>query len=97
MNEADELPDLLPVYPCACFDPGQGWACMCGPSEKALRWFSGKPGADLMTESQRAWCREQIGRIEGHRSDECDGSDDATLARAVLFAWRDYALDKGFL
>jgi hypothetical protein len=91
------MPDMLPVYPCSCFDPGQGWACMCEPSEKALRWFSTKPSADLMTAEQRAWCRAQLASVEGHRADECNGSDDATLARSVIFAWRDYCRDKGML
>ena len=84
---------IFPEYPCACYDdPTQ---CVCGTQERALRnVIAGK--APPMTAEQRAWCREEITRVEGYDETDAEG-DDERVARTVLSAWTDFCRDKGLL
>lgn len=69
--------------------------CICGPSERALRYWAGTPGVVHMSEPQRTWCLEEIDKVEGYDRLDFEGFSDAALATVVLNAWRDYARDKG--
>jgi hypothetical protein len=50
-----------------------------------------------MTPSQRAWCLDEIGSVEGYKRADFEDYNDSDLARAVLHAWNDYCRDKGLL
>jgi len=70
--------------------------CVCSSSEKALRLFY---AGDMpkMTIEQRNECLDEIDRVEGYDRSDYENEDDARLAGSVLFAWADYARDKGLL
>ncbi len=87
-----------PTWPstdACCFGPDYSGACVCGPAERILRVWAGKPAAVLMTPQQRAWCISEILAVEGYSQRDVDGVDDAMIAATVLNAWRDSARDKG--
>lgn len=75
--------------------------CICDDTERSLRaWGAGTVPA-AMTPEQRTWCIDQI-RSAGDATDQPTDDElatmgDAELARGVIFAWRDYARDKGLL
>lgn len=73
--------------------------CVCPPVERALRGYMDRrtslPGP--MNPAQRAWCLQQIDRVEGYDRADYESADDSALARGVLNAWTDYARDKGAL
>ena len=50
-----------------------------------------------MTIEQRNECLDEIDRVEGYDRSDYENEDDARLAGSVLFAWADYARDKGLL
>ena len=72
--------------------------CLCAAvdgAERVLRHVIHTKG-DL-TQAQRDYCRQEIGSIEGYTESDCDGLNDADLARLTLNAWVDYCRDKGLL
>jgi hypothetical protein len=89
-----EIP-ACPQVPCSCVFAETHLECVCGPTERALRFWSQEPGRVLMSEPQRQWCLREIDGVEGHNRLDYEGCSDAALAGAVLHAWRDYARDKG--
>lgn len=71
--------------------------CMCGRDERALRAYVDGKIVVPMTDSQRAFCLNEIGTVEGYDAKEHRGDSDVELARTVLSAWTDYCRDKGLL
>ena len=90
------MPDCPALVGCVCFGSQGANACICPPSEKALRAHTAPNWhPDPLTPAQREWCLNEIRSIEGHSNYADAGNTDADLARDVLNAWRDYARDKG--
>lgn len=85
------------VWPeASCCDPSYPGGCVCLPMERALRgWIRGV--LPPMTDEQREACLDEIGKVEGYSTSDHKESSDSDLARAVLYAWTDYARDKGLL
>lgn len=71
--------------------------CCCGTTERVLRAYVAGKVLLPMTGDQRTWCLNQIGQVEGHTVSEYAHDDDATLAKAVLDCWAEYARDKRLL
>lgn len=96
MNEMHNLP---PLVGCFCFSPEYAGACICTPTERALRaWSAGKlEGKQTMTPGQRAWCLDEIRATEGYDAKYYTNVSDQRLAEGVLRAWQDYCRDKGLL
>jgi len=72
-------------------------ACWCPPTEKVLRTIIDGRDDIVLTDDQREWCLQEIGRVEGYNRDDYKNGTSADLARAVLEAWTDYCRDKGLL
>lgn len=91
--------DTIALGPYCCMvAPGEmPESCMCGPAERALRAVIDGTYATSLTDDQRAWCLDEITKVEGYTREEYAGSTDTELARGVLGAWRDYCRDKGLL
>lgn len=88
-----DMPET-PLAPC-CMGPDA--RCVCSPSERALRAWGWGGFKEPMTDAQREWCRDQIGRTEGYDRQDYDGMGDAAMARGVFSAWTDYCQDKGLM
>ena len=85
------FPDMS--VPC-CMEGGE---CVCGSEERILRgYMRQEPGLQPMTAEQRAWCIDEIGKVEGY-DDDYSGLPDFDLAQIVMNAWVDYCRDKGML
>lgn len=93
------VPDFQRIQGCPCFGSEFAGACICDDVEKALRAYSSPHyHPHPMTPEQREWCRAELDGIEGHsRADSGENPTDDLLARCVLWAWQDYARDKGLL
>jgi hypothetical protein len=88
----DNLTLNWPVVPCCM--PQR--TCVCGKTERALRWIAAQAGRVLQP-NQLEWCLDQIGQVEGYDRREWENEEDQTVAAAVLQAWADAARDKGML
>lgn len=88
------------IVTCQCFDGASGIVCICPQEERALRAYSHQgPDSTLppMSETQRHWCLDEIGQVEGFERQEYEKAADHQLARGVLDAWVSYCRDKGLL
>lgn len=88
-----EIPNCPTGMRCQCYSDGSN--CVCGLSELFLRAVSNTDNGLALSEAQREWCLNEIGRVEGYVRDEWTGVNDGLLANGVLNAWRDYCRDKG--
>ena len=55
------------------------------------------PSLPPMTPEQREWCLKEIDSVEGYDRKDFKTADDQRLASGVIWAWTDYAKDKGML
>jgi hypothetical protein len=78
---------------CVCKWPD---GCMCSAAEKALYQFNAGTQPP-MTKVQREECLKEIDQVEGYSRAEYENESDASLAIGVIYAWTDYARDKGLL
>lgn len=84
---------LFPLLGCACGGM-EDVGCICLREERYLRHVIG--GSQQLNPEQRAWCRDEIARVEGYTVADAEGTDE-DVARTVLAAWTDYCRDKGML
>lgn len=89
--------DTVAPTACVCYAPEEGGGCVCPDAERALRAYSAHHPLPAMTPEQRAWCLDELARVEGYDRQDYEACDDATLARGVLYAWVDFCRDKGLL
>lgn len=89
---------IWPETECVCVGhPEAAHGCVCPPEERALRaWMNGKE-MPPMTDEQRQWCVDEIGKVEGYETAGLYAENDADLARTVIDAWVDYCRDKGLM
>jgi hypothetical protein len=88
------------VYVPCCWDGTQdvGNPCACGEQERVLRSYADNLlSLPPMTDEQRDWCLDEIGKVEGYDRSEHENDTDVALAQTVLRAWTDYCRDKGMM
>lgn len=86
--------DFPEVTGCPCgFEAPPREGCCTGLNERALRAYVADWPMPPMTEAQRAWCMDEIERVEGYERPPLDTPDRA-LASKVILAWLDFVRDK---
>lgn len=91
-----EMPSCPVVNGCQCYSDERD-PCVCGLTEKALRWWCREGTTQRMTPEQREWCLNEIESVEGYRRGDYEFVADGMLANGVLSAWVDYCRDKGLM
>ena len=72
--------------------------CVCPPLERFMRAYAERLPMTAMSPEQREECiQEVIYCSEGSNRTDYEALSDQDLARGVLYAWADYARDKGLL
>jgi len=81
----------------ACVDCDHSDSCV--NDEAVLRSYDrcGDTRPPAMNVQQREWCLQEINAVEGWSRDDYEAVPDQELARAVVYAWGDYARDKGVI
>jgi hypothetical protein len=87
----------FPAHPrCECYS--SEFTCCCDATERSLRAYMMGLITEPMTAEQREACISEIVYCaEGETRENVENLNDAELARAVLFAWTDFARDKGLI
>ena len=72
--------DALAPQTCICYGP-EAEGCFCVEAERTLRAYIGGHRMPPLLPSQRAWCLEEIDRVEGYDRKDYTESTDRELAK----------------